>query len=75
MLWPELGIIYVLHISPSGGRRMVSSGGFTLHFLMTNELAGLFMCLLGPFSEDARQSPDLILGSWEASLSPENTLI
>lgn len=75
MLWPELGIVCILHFSPSGGRRIVSNCGFTLHFLMTNELVGFFMCLLGPFFEDACQSPDLILGSWEASLSPENTLI
>lgn len=27
---------------------MVSNCGFTLHVLMTNELAGFFMCLLGP---------------------------
>ena len=42
---------------------------------MTNELAGFFMCLLGPFFEDACQLPNVILGSWEANLSPENTLI
>lgn len=73
MLWPELGIV-CLHFSPSGGREgWVSNCGFTLHFLMTNELVGFFMCLLGPFFEDARQSPDLIL-PWEASHS-ENTLI
>ena len=54
---------------------MVSNCGFTLHVLMTNELAGFFMCLLGPFFEDACQLPNVILGSWEANLSPENTLI
>lgn len=51
--WPEVGIICVLHFSPSDGYMMALSRGFTLHFLMTNELEGLFMCLLGPFFEDA----------------------
>lgn len=54
---------------------MVSNCGFTLHVLMTNELAGFFMCLPGPFFEDTCQLPNVILGSWEANLSPENTLV
>lgn len=75
MLWLSLALSAFCILAPLVGVGWYPNCGFTLHFLMTNELVGFFMCLLGPFFEDARQSPDLILGSWEASHSPENTLI